>query len=187
MAKQKKQLLVLLILLVVCLLAFLCIRLYTKNAKEEDSESAAAAEIVVAKLDPEAVDAFSYDLDGTVYAFTKSGDAWTCDSDTGRELDADQIDTMLEKLERVTAEEKLDESDSLSEYGLDASQRTITVGIGSETTTFLIGDYNDMLGQYYLKLADEDAVYLVDSTLYNAFSKTVDDLVVEEETEETTE
>ena len=61
--------------------------------------------------------------------------------------------------------------------------------IPDKTTTFYIGDYNDMVSEYYLKMEGDDAVYLVDSTLNDTFSKTVDTLVKKEdtETEETTE
>ena len=96
---------------------------------------------------------------------------------------------MLEKLNGVIALETLDSYDSLSDYGFDKPQNTITVTVGDKTTTFYIGDYNDMVSEYYLKMEGDDAVYLVDSTLKDTFSKTADSLVKEEdtETEEATE
>ena len=46
-----------------------------------------------------------------------------------------------------------------------------------------------MVSEYYLKMEGDDAVYLVDSTLKDTFSKTADSLVKEKdtETEEATE
>ena len=111
------------------------------------------------------------------------------DDDNSLQLDADNINTMLGKLNGVIALETLDSYDSLSDYGLDKPQNTITVTVKDKTTTFYIGDYNDMVSEYYLKMKGDDAVYLVDSTLKDTFSKTPDTLVKEEdtETEETTE
>ena len=52
------------------------------------------------------------------------------DDDNSLQLDADNINTMLEKLNGVIALETLDSYDSLSDYGLDKPQNTITVSVG---------------------------------------------------------
>lgn len=191
MAKQKKQMLVMVVLLAVCILAYLGIRLYTKNVekREAEAETEAEAELVVASFDPEAVTAFSYDVDGTRYAFTKNGGGWSCDGSPELELDTDSVEAMLESAETVQAAEKLTEYESLADFGLDAPGHTITITCGDSAATLLIGSYNEMLGEYYLMVEGEDTVYLADSTLVSAFSKTPEELVAEEdtETEEVTE
>ena len=100
-------------------------------------------------------------------------------------LDADQITTLLNHLKKVTAAEAITDYDSLSDYGLDQPQNTITVTCGDETTTIDIGDYNEMLSEYYVKVSGDEKVYLMDSTLKDAFSKTADTMVVQEDSTET--
>ena len=46
---------------------------------------------------------------------------------------------------------------------------------------------NSLLGQDYLMSEGDDTVYLVSTTMKNAFSKTVSDLTKEEDTETETE
>ena len=57
--------------------------------------------------------------------------------------------------------------------------------IMDETTTIDIGDYNEMLSEYYIKVSGDENVYLADSTLKDAFSKTADTMVEKEESTET--
>ena len=68
---------------------------------------------------------------------------------------------------------------------MDQPQNTITVTCGDETTTIDIGDYNEMLSEYYIKVSGDENVYLADSTLKDAFSKTADTMVEKEESTET--
>ena len=50
-------------------------------------------------------------------------------------------------------------------------------------TTLYIGNYNDMLGKYYLKMEGDDNVYLIDSGIPNAFSVQPESMAAQEETE----
>ena len=51
-------------------------------------------------------------------------------------------------------------------------------------TTLQLGDKNAVTGQYYLKVAESDKIYLVSRDLSGTFSKTPQELLKEEETEE---
>ena len=124
---------------------------------KRQEESEAENQVMVAKLDVDSIDSFSYMVDGITYSYLK----------------------------KVEAEEALTDYDDLSDYGLDSPQNSITVTCGETSKTFAIGDYNEMLAEYYLKVDGDDSVYLVDSTLMNAFSREPQSLVkAEEDTEE---
>ncbi len=124
---------------------------------KRQEESEAENQVMVAKLDVDSIDSFSYMVDGITYSYQKNGEA----------------------------EEALTDYDDLSDYGLDSPQNSITVTCGETSKTFAIGDYNEMLAEYYLKVDGDDSVYLVDSTLMNAFSREPQSLVkAEEDTEE---
>ena len=124
---------------------------------KQQEESEAENQVMVAKLDVDSIDSFSYMVDGITYSYQKNGEA----------------------------EEALTDYDDLSDYGLDSPQNSITVTCGETSKTFAIGDYNEMLAEYYLKVDGDDSVSLVDSTLLNAFSRETQSLVkAEEDTEE---
>ena len=189
MKKQKIQMILILVVLVLCIGAYFLVSHMAKQEEQKEKDSETEGQITIAKIDADKVDAFSYEVDGKTCSYTKDGNDWKYDDDNSLKLDSSSINTMLEKLNGVIALETLDSYDSLSDYGLDKPQNTITVTVGDKTTTFYIGDYNDMVSEYYLKMEGDDAVYLVDSTLKDTFSKTADSLVKEEdtETEEATE
>ena len=88
-------------------------------------------------------------------------------------------------MKKITAAEAIDDYDSIADYGLDQPQNTITVTCGNETTTIDIGDYNEMLQEYYIKISGDDKIYLADSTLKDAFSKKPDTMIQQEESTET--
>lgn len=189
MKKQKIQMILILVVLVLCIGAYFLVSHMAKQEEQKQKDSETGGQTTIVEIDADKVDAFSYEVDGKTYACTRDGDDWKYDDDNSLQLDVNSINTMLEKLNGVIALETLDSYDSLSDYGLDKPQNTISVTVGDKTTTFYIGDYNDMVSEYYLKMEGDDAVYLVDSTLKDTFSKTVDTLVKEEdtETEKTTE
>lgn len=183
MKKQKIQMLVIVVILLLCVAAYFVATQYAKKQEQRDKDSETQGQVSLTVIDPDAVDAFSYIADGTTYSYMKDGDTWICENDTSLKMDADSIVTLLEHLKKVTAAEAITDYDSISDYGLDQPQNTITVTCGDETTTIDIGDYNEMLSEYYLKVSGDDKIYLVDSTLKDAFSKTPDTMVQEESTE----
>lgn len=182
MKKQKIQMILILVVLVLCIGAYFLVSHMAKQEEQKEKDSETEGQTTIAKIDADKIDAFSYEVDGKTYSYTKDGDEWKYDDDNSLQLDADNINTMLGKLNGVIALETLDSYDSLSDYGLDKPQNTITVSVGNKTTTFYIGDYNDMVSEYYLKMEGDDSIYLVDSTLKDAFSKTANSLVKEEDT-----
>lgn len=185
MKKQKIQMLVIVVILLLCIVAYFLATRYAKQQEQRDKESETQGQVNLTVIDPDDVDAFSYIADGTTYSYTKNKDTWTCENDTSLKMDADSIATLLGNLKKITAAEAIDDYDSIADYGLDQPQNTITVTCGNETTTIDIGDYNEMLQEYYIKISGDDKIYLADSTLKDAFSKKPDTMVQQEESTET--
>ena len=185
MKQQKIQMLVIVVILLLCIVAYFLATRYAKQQEQRDKDSETQGQVNLTVIDPDDVDAFSYIADGTTYSYTKNKDTWTCENDTSLKMDADSIATLLGNLKKITAAEAIDDYDSIADYGLDQPQNTITVTCGNETTTIDIGDYNEMLQEYYIKISGDDKIYLADSTLKDAFSKKPDTMVQQEESTET--
>lgn len=185
MKKQKIQMLVIVVILLLGIVAYFVATQYTQKQEQRDKDSETQGQVNLTIADSDDANAFSYIVDGTTYSYTKRGDDWTCENDASLKLDADKITTLLDNLKKVTAAEAITEYNSIADYGLDQPQNTITVTCGDETTTIDIGDYNEMLQEYYIKVSGDDKIYLVDSTLKDAFSKTPDTMVQQEESTET--
>lgn len=185
MKKQKIQMLVIVVILLLCIVAYFLATRYAKQQEQRDKDSETQGQVNLTVIDPDDVDAFSYIADGTTYSYTKNKDTWTCENDTLLKMDADSIATLLGNLKKITAAEAIDDYDSIADYGLDQPQNTITVTCGNETTTIDIGDYNEILQEYYIKISGDDKIYLADSTLKDAFSKKPDTMVQQEESTET--
>ena len=185
MKKQKIQMLVIVVILLLCIVAYFLATRYAKQQEQRDKDSETQGQVNLTVIDPNDVDALSYIADGTTYSYTKNKDTWTCENDTSLKMDADSIATLLGNLKKITAAEAIDDYDSIADYGLDQPQNTITVTCGNETTTIDIGDYNEMLQEYYIKISGDDKIYLADSKLKDAFSKKPDTMVQQEESTET--
>lgn len=183
MQKQRKQFIITIVILLVLLLAYIGIHVYNQKQEEKKEKEEKENEITVTALDTDAITSFSYQVSGETLSFTKNGDEWSYDQDTSLDLDEDVVNGMLEKAAALTAEDSFDDYDSLADYGLDQPSNTITLTTKESTTTLYLGNQNAMTSQYYLMTGDGETVYAVDNTLSTTFSKTVDTLVKEEDTE----
>lgn len=184
MQKQRKQLIGMLLVLVLLIAAYLGVRYYNGKQEEKESEQQAADQIKVTDFETGDITGFSYILDGETYFFTKDGEDWKWEGDMSLKLDASQIENMLSAAAGVTAEERITEYASLADYGLENPSDALTFTTADQTITLELGNRNEITSQYYLKRTDEDTVYLVGRDLSATFSKTPQELVAEEETEE---
>lgn len=183
MQKQGKQFVITVVILLVLVLAYIGIHIYNQKQEEKKEKEEKENEITVTELDTDDVTAFSYQVSGETLSFTKDGDEWVYDQDTSLDLDEDVVNGMIEKAASLTADDSFDDYDSLADYGLDQPSNTITLTTKESTTTLYLGNQNAMTSQYYLMTGDGETVYAVDNTLSTTFSKTVDSLVKEEDTQ----
>ena len=176
MEKQKKQFLGMLLVLAVLAAAYGGIHVYNQKQEEKEASEQEAEKLTVADFKTDDVTAFSYVLGGQVYAYTKTDGEWTWDGDISLTLDTSQIDAMLDAVTGLTAESEITDGEDLAQYGLENPSGIITLTTADGTTTLQLGDKNAVTGQYYLKVAESD--------LSGTFSKTPQELLKEEETEE---
>ena len=104
-------------------------------------------------------------------------------------MDESSIISMLNIAGSLLGEEQMSEYASLDTYGFDSPAKTIKLTLTDGTVlTIKVGDYNEIVGFYYLVVEGDDNLYLVDGTIYDTFEVSNADIeVLEEETEENTE
>ena len=144
----------------------------------------------------------SYNYEDATINLVKKDDKWKDESDTSKSLDSNNINSeMLSTLVEIDASTKIDSPEDISQYGFTKdSDGNITGETNSITVTDNDGKVNKIyIGstnpydstKYYMMVNDDTNVYVVDSTVNDAFSKDVEELeeettTVEETTEETT-
>jgi len=185
MKKQKIQFIVILIVLAVLIAATFGMKWYNKNKEEEKTAEEEASTIYISKVDVDTITAFSYEVDHVTYTFTKDGDTWTYDGDTSLDMDEEAIDSMLSTLSSLTAIEEISDYTDLKEFGFDQPEDLISYTTSEGSVSLFVGNKNDTLNAYYIISADGGSIYLTETSLADAFSKTIEELTVTEDTEST--
>lgn len=182
MNKQKKQFVGLIVVLVVLVIAYFAL---TKINKNEQNDSETEENIEVLTVDKSQVESLSFIIDDENYLFHKDSDSnWVCENDTTADIDEGAINSLISALESVTAKEEVEDTTYEDDFGFDLPSNVITVGTSGENHTLTIGNYNELLSEYYLKV-DGEKVYLIDSGLITTFSQSYENLLAEEnDTEE---
>lgn len=186
MKKQRKQLVTMVVFLAFLIVAYIGLGVYNDaQAKKEEEEST----IVVTDFDSEDVVAFSYDYNDETYTFSKNEDVWTYDSKAGFDVDESLVESMLVVAGSLLGEDAITEYETVDTYGFDTPQKTVSLTMSDGSSIKIqVGDYNNIVGFYYLMVEGDSNLYLVDSTLLDTFEVSYTSLeYIEEETEETTE
>lgn len=184
---QKKQFIGICILVVLCVAAYFGLKVYNEKAAEKEQQEAEEKKIEAFSIDKEKVNSFSYQVDGNTITFEKEEDIWYYKEDHSISIDQDAISTMLESAAEVTAEQKLENVEDISEYGFDSPTNILTFEMEDGTRTITIGMQNEITSEYYIMDNNSDAIYVVQTNLNATFSKSVEDVTAEEEEEESTE
>lgn len=181
MKKQQKQLILLGTALVLLLAAYFILPRVIKEPEEEQGESYA-----VTVLDASLATKLSFTNEGTEYVFVKDGDNWCAEEDMTLPMNQTTLENMVEKAGSITATAKIDEVTDFAQYGLENPQHTVKLTVNGKEYVIHMGDYNDITGEYYLRMDKETTVYTVASGVVTPFATTLEALVEEEE-ETTTE
>lgn len=130
---------------------------------------------LVKRIDKETVTALILPIDDLEIKLIKNPDGWSIDTDKGTPINKMVIDTLLEKIELILALREIGERE-LADYGLDKPSRTVTLFASGDKTVISFG--NRAIGGigYYFTL-DGKMVYLADTSIYDAFSIEMSEIV----------
>ena len=175
MKRGTKLLILLAVLAVVGLGAWLAARYTAQLEAEEES-----AGVAVLSIDTETVTALGWTHDGETVSLACADGQWSYADSDACPIDQSYPQTMVDTLAEVLAQETIAEPEDLSSYGLDDPQCTVTLTADGTDYELLIGDETVLGGQLYLSTGD-GSVYLVDTSLLDAFAYGLYDIIQMEE------
>ena len=190
MKKQIVQFGIIIIILIICIAGYTILSgHYDKKEKKEKTSN----QIVAFSLDDHKnTKSFKYTNQNETIELTKENGTWEIKGDSKTKVDGTKVESeMLSKLVEVIASEKIDKVSKEENYGFiksddNVAASTSTIKIvdseGNEHTLY-IGNSNPYdSDKYYMMVKGDDNVYIINSDLTNAFSKSKDDLKKEEGT-----
>ena len=178
--KRKTQMLFMLILLFLLVGIFV----FLKIMPEEETESTQETESYqVLNVDTSVVTEIGITTSEGTVDLLKESDGWKCVSDETVVIDDEKVDAFLNNVCAVTSDTKIEGVTDMTEYGLSNPVMQVTLQWEDNLYTIKAGDYNSIVGCYYISLNEEDVVYTADSILYTAMNKTLSDFEKEEEEE----
>ena len=172
--KRAKRLYVLLgVLVVVCIAAFAVVK------HEERQEEIRNSGEIVLEIDPETVDALSWEYESESLAFHKD-ETWQYDEDAAFPVSEEKIQELLESFQALEAAFIIKEVTDYSQYGLDNPVCTIHLSAGEEDYEIKLGNYSTMDSQRYLSTGDGN-VYLVEDDPMEDYEITIRDMIANDE------
>ena len=182
--KTKKGFIVLLAVFVILIVCYLALKTWTEKAQEEEQAKIEAEQLYLTDTDVSGITSFGYSNGETELSFVREEDTWYCETDEETNLNQSSVENMLSEIACIAADRKLEEPDALADYGLEEAVYTLWYTTESgETITILVGDVTG--SGYYAMEQEESEVYTISGSCIESLCFDLEDLKVEEETEET--
>lgn len=142
------------------------------DSQEEKEAEAADTSVSVVEMDSEKITSVSFNgTEGAEEVFEKDGDKWVKKDEPDFPVNQDTLDGAVNALTALSADQKLENPEDLSEYDLDKPQNQITLTEEDGNRIILqVGMKNEASGQYYLKKSEDDKdIYLVSAVSLEPF------------------
>lgn len=180
MNKKNNKILIILaaVLVVVCLAYVIVVKVQEAGEAREESESKAESEASrIFVSDISGADTVALKTGKAELKFIKKDDTWYYDGDDKFPVNQDTLNTIADTASKFEATRKLENGDSLEDYGF--SDDNISVTVSNPDGDSVVLEYgNSVNDEYYIKSADSDTVYTADSTMYDTVSeKTLYDFI----------
>ncbi len=101
MKKQKIQMILILVVLVLCIGAYFLVSHMAKQEEQKQKDSETEGQTTIAEIDADKVDAFSYEVDGKTYAYTRDDAVYLVDS-TLKDTFSKTVDTLVKEEDTET-------------------------------------------------------------------------------------
>lgn len=164
-----KKLLILVAVLAVAIAAVLIVAKVTEPELLPMSEESGET---ILQVEASSVSNLKWTWGTESFDFDYSGSAWSCNIQEGYVPDTAKMAQILVELSDIRAEKVIHEPKELSLYGLE--QPSCTVTVGDVVLKFGIG--SSLNDTHYMSIGD-GKVYMVDSSFYDCFAYTRNELV----------
>lgn len=112
------------------------------------------------------------------FSMQKDKTTWECTS-AGAPLNSTEVSVLASSFGDLTADRIIpDGREYFGQFGLDAPAFQIAAGGDAGEKVWNVGDYNPILGQYYVTVDEDDTIYLVPKNQMEKCMKTLLDLVM---------
>lgn len=179
--KKKLQLFTLLLLLLAVAAAFIAVKTNQQSPSEEE-ETLEEETFPVTQIDSSKVKEIGIIGREETVNLIKEGQEWKCREEASSEasseevsIDSSLVEDFLTKASQITASEKIEDVTDLAQYGLKEPAVNITLQWDDNMYIIKLGDYNSIIGSYYLSLNEEMVVYTVDGSVYYGLNKKLED------------
>lgn len=163
--KGKKKLIILTLILLILLAVFFALRAFNAAEEEKKEQEEEATQIQLVEMSN--LSAISYEYESEQFTFEKQDGAWVFADEPEVTLSQDTVETLETEITGLTAVRSLEDTDELSDYGLEDAQYTIKVeNEDGDSYTIYIG--NGVDSDYYLTLNDKTNIYTGGSGLVSA-------------------
>ena len=168
--RQKRSLTILILVFAGLLALYAGISFYQKK---QSSKSRSSSKLTVKEL--ESITSISYN-NGEDLSFIKKNGTWYNKKDSEYPLEQTYLKNMASQFQNIQAVRKLENGDSLEEYGLENPAYTIKVKDKKGTeATYYIGNASGE--NYYLTLDDKSQIYTVSSDIISNLSYSLKDMM----------
>lgn len=141
-------------------LAVVCVATVVLTQYEEKQEAIKNSGETILSIDPDTVNALSWEFIDGGLAFHKDDTGWHYDDDAAFPVSEQAVNDILAHFESFSAAFIIENVTDYAQYGLDDPDCVITLDAGSETYTVKLGDLSEMDAQRYVDIGD-GRVYLV--------------------------
>lgn len=177
---RKQQLLALFFLLFVAAAALILLKENNRTASEETVKE--EENYPVTEIDPSQVKEIGIINGEDTVNLVREGEEWKCrekeeGSSDETPVDSGLVEDFLTKASSITALRKIEDGADLSEYGLESPSVNITLQWEDNMYIIRLGDYNSIIGSYYLSINEDKTVYTIDNATYYSLDKTLDDFL----------
>lgn len=177
--KQIVKLAIVIIILVAVILSY--VKIKKSSSQDSGEDGAATPSYSVLSFNYEDVTKFTYTYNGDSFTLQKGDDGdWSYVDEPDLLIDSDKITALLDSVDEITSEVKIDSVTDFGQYGLEQPANEVTITAGDREIVFYIGNCNVNTGDYYFRIKDEDVVYTVTGTIGTKFNLPATDFEKEE-------
>lgn len=171
MKKQKVHFLILIILLVVLVAGYFGLQEMNRRKEIKDLQKNS-----VRVFNNTEITELTYSYGDRSYCLCRQDGKWTDKENPDMKLDQGLVEGMLTVAANIPFENQVDGVTDFGQYGLEEPYLTIECTDGENRYVVEMGDFNNTIEKYFIRVNHEDTVYTTDTALYHTFTKSPESL-----------